>query len=229
MDNGTRFGHSGWMRRGKTFQPEAACPVRRFVAGAARCAGVVLLVACDDAGRSASNDPTRTTAAVVASSTSSDSAATADPQPVTTDDQMQSSADQAAFEAVLAQLDVAVGLAPTEAVHLGDATPCGWDQLGGPPLPGDKVDAEARECFLAAHRSGRPAVFVNQTRDNEGSSVPIIFRTEAGQVTMYWDWTKSLSSEAWRTETCSTLYVEELREPPAPVFSCTQWPGSEPA
>ncbi len=148
---------------------------------------------------------------------------------MTTDDQIQSSNDQAAFEAVLAQLDVAIDLAPTEAVQLGDATPCGWDQLGGPSMLGDKVDAEARECFLAAHREGRPAVFVNQTRDNEGAFVAIIFRTEAGQVTMYWDWTTSLRSEAWRTETCSTLYVEEVREPPASVFSCTQWAGSEPA
>lgn len=134
------------------------------------------------------------------------------------------------YDALLRSLDVAVDLAPSEAVQLGTATLCGWDQLGGPSKSGDKIDANGRACFVAAHRAGTPAVFVDVTRGNEGSTVPIIFRTEDGQTTMYWDWTKSLSSEQWRTEPCAALYVSDQPDETAPlVFSCTPSDGSSPA
>jgi hypothetical protein len=141
-----------------------------------------------------------------------------------------SSASETDYDVLLESLDVAVAVAPAAAVHLGNATLCGWDQLGGPSMSGDKIDADGRQCFVAAHRAGTAAVFVNLIRDNEGATVPIVFRTEAGQTTMYWDWTKSLSSEQWRTEPCTTLYVGQQPDEAAPlVFSCTQWEGANPA
>ena len=137
--------------------------------------------------------------------------------------------DQAAYDEVLRDLDVAVDTAPASARDLGDAMFCGWDELGGPSMPGDKVDAAARSCFVEAHRAGRRAVFVNRTRDNEGAPVPIIVRTSDSQAVLYWDLTKSLSSETWRIDPCSTLYVSELDTASAVVFSCTKLEGAEPA
>lgn len=75
---------------------------------------------------------------------------------------------------------------------------------------------------------------MNLTRDNEGAIVPIIHRTDASMATMYSDRTNSLTSEAWRTEPCATLYVAEVRidglaGPASRVFSCTQLDGAVPA
>lgn len=137
--------------------------------------------------------------------------------------------EQAEYKAVLHDLNVAVGTAPARVVELGDATFCGWDELGGPSMPGDKIDASGRSCFVDAHRAGRSAVFVNRIRDNEGASVPIIFRTSEGQAVLYWDFTKSLSSEGWRTDPCTTLYVLDLEAASTEVFSCTDVDGAEPA
>ena len=153
----------------------------------------------------------------------------AEPVPANTGAVDDDLGDQAAYEAVLRELNVAVDTAPPPVLELGDATFCGWDELGGPSMPGDKVDAAARSCFVDAHRAGRSAVFVNRTRDNEGAPVPIIFRTLGGQAVLYWDVTKSLSSEAWRTDPCSTLYVVELEAASAAVFSCTYVEGAEAA
>ncbi|MGB8861337.1 MAG: hypothetical protein WCC60_18920 [Ilumatobacteraceae bacterium] len=137
---------------------------------------------------------------------------------------------QAEFDALLAQVGAAVQLAPPEAVQLRGAELCGWDQLGWPGPENQMIDAAGRACFVDAHRAGTAAVFIDETRDNEGLPVPIIFRTDGGRAMMYWDWTRSLSSEDWRSEPCDVLYVAEEAEPvPHLAFGCTPWEGASPA
>lgn len=138
--------------------------------------------------------------------------------------------DQADLDALLAQIGAAVDLAPTGATQLGNAVLCGWDQVGGPPPDDQVIDPAGRACFVEAHRAGTQAVFVDETRDNEGNPVPIVFRTASGKATMYWDWTRSLSSENWRAEPCDVLYIAEEAQPMTHLlFGCTPWQGSAPA
>lgn len=139
------------------------------------------------------------------------------------------SSGQTDYEAVLAEVGVVVATAPIDAVVLGDAEFCGWDQLG--PMVGgnSRVDLAGRRCFVGAHLEGRSALFLVDAATNEGDPTPYIYRTDGGHVTEFADFTRdNYGTKAWRVEPCDTLYFAsyDAESPARLVFSCSPWDES---
>lgn len=135
---------------------------------------------------------------------------------------------QREYDAVLAEVGVDIAGAQNAAVVLGDAEFCGWDQVG-PTVGAPRTDLAARRCFVGAHIEGRSALFLLDTRTNEGDPVPLIYRTVGGRVTVYGDWTRDgYGTREWREERCHTLYIAsyDSESPPRLVFSCFPWDES---
>ena len=203
--------------------------VRRLSAAVLSVSAAALLfttAACSD---TPATEPVAPSAAPTAPTNPPGSTDTPDPTD-SVDLANSAEAQQAEYASVLLQFGAAVELAPAEVLQLGDAAFCGWDEVSSPPTRNGRVDVEGRECFLAAHRAGRAAVFVNQARDNEGLPMPNVLRTEAGQATISIDWTRSLSSATWTVDPCPTLYVIEPAESGGPLsFACYPTEGAQPA
>lgn len=133
---------------------------------------------------------------------------------------------QTDYDAVLAEVGVVVANAPTDAVVLGDAEFCEWDQLG--PMVGgnSRIDLVGRRCFVGAHLEGRSALFLVDARTNEGDPTPYIYRTDGGRMTEFADFTRdNYGTKAWRAEPCDTLYFAsyDTETPARLAFSCYPW------
>lgn len=108
--------------------------------------------------------------------------------------------------AVLIGLGVDRAGAPTDAVTLGDAEFCGWQQV---TFSGTTRDAAAQDCLLGAFLGGRAAIYAVSGTTIEGDPVVDIYRTSGGVATMYVDATRDrFGSGQWDVVTCDDLILQ---------------------
>lgn len=108
-----------------------------------------------------------------------------------------------------------------------------------PPLPwcgqevverradGDFLDADVRECFLAAYGVGDPAEFVSDGVTVEGDRMRTIYRTVAARrLEVYYDMTADqLSARAWTYQECTGILPTGADPAGVPLFvpdRCTE-------
>ena len=117
--------------------------------------------------------------------------------------------------------------APADAIRLGDAQFCGFDDTGVGGMWSTARNDTGRRCLLDAHLAGLPAVFVAMSATDEGDPVVTVVRTERdGTGAVFTDESRDRyggNARGWRTDPCSRLTTRfpHAPEPPPPTwFQC---------
>jgi len=107
---------------------------------------------------------------------------------------------------LLGDVGAAVDDAPDDAITLGDATFCGFDDvsLNDEPIGGDPI---SRACFTSRADRGEPAVVVRRSPTAEGDPIFAVFRSNAdGSLRVHTDTSQDAfggDGRGWQTAACS--------------------------
>lgn len=110
------------------------------------------------------------------------------------------------LETLLREIEAAVDDAPADAITLGDATFCGFDDasLNDEPIGGDPI---ARACLSSRSERGEAAVLVQRYPTTEGDPIIQVLKANAdGSLTLHSDNSQdTFGSGGWQRSTCSAI------------------------
>jgi hypothetical protein len=122
--------------------------------------------------------------------------------------------------------------APEDAIRLGDAQFCGFDDTGVEGMWSTARNDTGRRCLLDAHLAGQPAVFVAMSATVEGDPIVIVVRTGRDATgAVFTDESRDRnggSQRGWTTSSCPRLTTRfpQAPEPPPPTwFQCAEGPA----